>query len=59
MPVHIKTILSLFTLIVGAMAHWYEKYAGNEQLSWVVTGLAVFMVLAIWVFPEAGSATDK
>jgi hypothetical protein len=55
MPSGIKTILSLVVLLVGGVAHWYEKQAGNEQLSWVVAALAVFMVLAMWIFPETGS----
>lgn len=55
MPNGIKAILSLVVLIVGAIAHWYERQAGNEPLSWVAVGLAVFMVLAMWIFPETGS----
>jgi hypothetical protein len=54
MPSHIKAGLSIITLIVGALVHLYEKDLGNEQLSWIVAGLAVFMVLAMWIFPEAG-----
>jgi len=59
MPVHIKATLSLVTLIAGAIVHWYETQAGNEQLSWLVAGLAVFMVLAMWVFPETGGTKEK
>jgi len=55
MPSGIKTILSLVVLFVGGVAYWYEKQAGNEQLSWIVAALAVFMVLAMWIFPETGS----
>ncbi len=55
MPSGIKAILSLIVLIIGAIAHWYEKQSGNEPLSWVVAALAVFMVLAMWIFPETGS----
>ena len=55
MPNGIKATLSLVVLIVGGVVHWYEQQAGNENLSWVVAGLAVFMVLAMWIFPETGS----
>ncbi len=55
MPAHIKAMLSVVVLIVGAVVHMFEKDAGNTQLSWVVAGLAVFMVLAMWIFPETGS----
>ncbi len=58
MPSHIKAALSIVTLIVGTLVHLYEKNAGNEQLSWIVAGLAVFMVLAMWIFPEAGKRID-
>lgn len=55
MPNKIKAALSLVVLLVGAAVHWWEKQAGNEQLSWIVAALAVFMVLAMWIFPETGS----
>ena len=55
MPVKIKLMLSLIALAVGAGAHYWERQAGNEPLSWVVAALAVFMVLAMWIFPETGS----
>lgn len=55
MPNHIKAMLSVVVLIVGAGVHMFEKNAGNEELSWIVAALAVFMVLAMWIFPETGS----
>ncbi|MCH7936781.1 MAG: hypothetical protein IH994_06795 [Proteobacteria bacterium] len=54
MPNNIKTMLSILTLIVGAIVYFFERQAGNDHLAWVVAGLAVFMVLAIWMFPETG-----
>jgi hypothetical protein len=54
MPAHIKAALSVLTLLVGAAVHVYERDLGNDHLSWVVAGLAVFMVLAMWIFPETG-----
>ena len=59
MPNHIKATLSLVVLIVGSVMHWYEKESGNEQMSWLVTGLSVFMVLAMWIFPETSGSKDK
>jgi len=55
MPTNIKLMLSLFALAVGAGVHYWERQVGNEHLSWLVAGLAVFMVLAMWIFPETGS----
>ncbi len=55
MPSGIKAVISLVVLMIGAFAHWYEGQAGNDLLSWIVVGLAFFMVLAMWIFPETGS----
>ena len=54
MPNNIKTMISVLTLIVGATVHFFERQAGNDHLAWVVAGLAVVMVLAMWLFPETG-----
>jgi hypothetical protein len=58
MPANIKTGLSILVLIIGAAVWYVERQAGNEALSWVVAGLAVFMVLAMWIFPETGAKKD-
>lgn len=55
MPNSIKTIISIIVLCVGGAGHLYEKQSGNADLSWVVAGLAAFMVIALWLFPETGS----
>ena len=55
MPTNIKLMLSIIALAVGAGAHYWEGQNGNVQLSWIVAALAVFMVLAMWIFPETGS----
>jgi hypothetical protein len=54
MPNNIKTMISVLTLIVGSTVHFFERQAGNDHLAWVVAGLAIFMVLAMWLFPETG-----
>ncbi|MBM08800.1 MAG: hypothetical protein CMF69_04380 [Magnetovibrio sp.] len=59
MPSHIKAALSIVVLCIGFTMHWYEKENGDEQMSWVVIGLAVFMVLAMWIFPETGKLKNK
>jgi len=57
MPANIKLMLSLVALAVGASLYYWEKQAGNEQLSWIVAALAAFMVLAMWIFPETEAHT--
>ncbi|MEK9724513.1 MAG: hypothetical protein VW405_13660 [Rhodospirillaceae bacterium] len=59
MPTNIKLGLSVLTLTVGAAVHFWEADQGNADLAWIVAGLTVFMVLAMWVFPETGGKADK
>jgi len=54
MPTNIKFGLSILTLAVGAGVWYWERGQGDAVLSWIVAGLSVFMVLAMWVFPETG-----
>ena len=57
MPTKIKLAISVLVLAVGAGVWVFERGLGNVTASWVAGGLAVFMVLAIWLFPEV-SKTD-
>jgi len=59
MPNGIKSTLSLVVLIGGAIAYWFDKQDGNEQLGLVSVGLAIFMVMAMWIFPETGDRKGK
>lgn len=53
MPNDVKAIVSLITILVGfGFAHW-EQTHGKGDLYWLVIGLAVFAVIAMWIFPEA------
>jgi hypothetical protein len=53
MPSNIKTVISLLVAIVGAVAFWLERGAGRPDIAWVAAVLAAFMILAMWIFPEA------
>jgi len=54
MPYDIKAGLSVVALLVaGAISYW-EHSGGRADLAWVVAGTGVFMVAAMWIFPEAG-----
>ena len=54
MPTNIKVGLSIVVLVVGVLMYIWEVDQGNVQLSWIVIGLSVSMVFAMWIFPETG-----
>ncbi len=53
MPNDVKAILSAVTLLIGVAIAYWEASIGKGHLFWLVIGLAVFAVVAMWVFPEA------
>ena len=54
MPNDVKLMLSAVTLIVAAMlAYWSGSPIRHDLTSFVMI-TAVFMVAAMWIFPEAG-----
>ena len=58
MPGNIKVGLSIVVLVLGVLMYIWEADQGNVQLSWIVIGLSVFMVFAMWIFPEAGQTSE-
>jgi len=59
MPTHIKIIVSILTLLVGAIFYHCESDLGQSHVANVALFLSVFMVLAMWIFPEAGDRAKK
>jgi hypothetical protein len=54
MPNDVKAIVSVAALIVAAvLAYWGHSPIRPEYGTFVMV-TAVFMVIAMWVFPEAG-----
>jgi membrane protein YdbS with pleckstrin-like domain len=54
MPNDVKAIVSVFSLIVAAiLAYWSGSPVRPEFATYIIV-TAVFMVVAMWVFPEAG-----
>ncbi len=54
MPNDVKTIVSALALIVAAvLAYWHGSPIRPEFGTFVII-TAVFMVAAMWIFPEAG-----
>jgi hypothetical protein len=52
MPVKIKFALSVLVLLVAAIAAYVQHGLGHERIQYVVLFLGVFMVFAMWLFPE-------
>lgn len=52
MPVKIKLVLSLVVIIVAAVAFYMQHTLGHERVQYLVAFLGIFMVFAMWLFPE-------
>ncbi len=52
MPVKIKLVLSLVVIIVAAVAFYMQHKLGHERVQYLVAFLGIFMVFAMWLFPE-------
>ena len=59
MPTHIKIIVSVLTLLAGVVFYYFETQYGQARVAQVAACLSVFMVLAMWIFPEAGDRAKK
>ena len=54
MPNDVKAIVSVVVLIVaGALAYWSRSPVRPELGAFVLI-VAIFMVISMWIFPEAG-----
>ena len=54
MPNDVKAIVSVIVLIVAAVLAWWSGSPIRPDFSTFVIVVAVFMVVAMWIFPEAG-----
>jgi hypothetical protein len=55
MPSDVKAILSAIVLIVAAILSYWSGSPIRHDFSTFVMVVAVLMVAAMWVFPEAGA----
>jgi len=54
MPNDVKAFVSALALVVaGVLAYWKGSPIRPEFAHFVI-GTAIFMVIAMWIFPEAG-----
>jgi hypothetical protein len=54
MPNDVKAIVSVITLVVAAVLSYWSQSPVHHDLATIVMATAVFMVIAMWIFPEAG-----
>ena len=59
MPTDVKAIVSAVTLIVAGVLAWWRGSPVRPDFANVVIATAVFMVAAMWIFPEAGARKRK
>jgi len=52
MPVKIKFVLSLAVILVAAIAVYAQNSLGHGRIQYLVAFLGLFMVFAMWLFPE-------
>ncbi len=52
MPPYIKIPLSIVVVLVGAAVLWLERGGDVPHTGWIAFALSLFMVFAIWLFPE-------
>jgi hypothetical protein len=55
MPHDVKGMLSAIVLIVAAVLAFWSQSPVRHDFSIFVMAVAVLMVAAMWVFPEAGA----
>jgi membrane protein YdbS with pleckstrin-like domain len=54
MPNDVKAIVSVVVMIVAALLAYWSKSPIRPEFATYVMITAVFMVVAMWIFPEAG-----
>jgi membrane protein YdbS with pleckstrin-like domain len=54
MPNDVKAVVSILVLIVAAVLAYWRGSPVRPDFSTFVMVTAVFMVAAMWIFPEAG-----
>ena len=54
MPNDVKAAVSALALIVAAVLAYWSRSPIRPEFSTYVMATALFMVVAMWIFPEAG-----
>jgi predicted RND superfamily exporter protein len=54
MPNDVKAAVSIITLLVAIVLAYWSGSPIRHDFSMIIVVTAIFMVAAMWVFPEAG-----
>jgi hypothetical protein len=54
-PTKVKLLLTLAVLVLGSLTAWLEATYADGFVAKVIIGLALFMIISLWMFPEAGA----
>jgi hypothetical protein len=54
MPNDVKAIVSIAVLIVASVLAYWSHSPVRPEFGNFIIGTAIFMVVAMWIFPEAG-----
>jgi len=52
MPTHVKILISLIVALVAAAAYVLQDHLGQTGPKYAVVFLGIFMIIAMWLFPE-------
>jgi len=55
MPTDVKAVVSAITLVVALVLAYWSGSPIRPDFGRVVIATAIFMVIAMWIFPEAGA----
>ena len=58
MSTKIKLILTFGVVLLGTFCSWLEATYADSFVAIVIIGLTAFMIIALWLFPEAGAKDD-
>lgn len=60
MPPFWKAVITLGCILAAAGMFYFQKEVGLAANGWIAIALAAFMILAVWLFPEAkGGKQEK
>ncbi|HLL26642.1 MAG TPA: hypothetical protein VKT73_03190 [Xanthobacteraceae bacterium] len=54
MPSDVKAVVSVVVLIIAAVLAYWSHSPIRPEFGTFVIATAIFMVVAMWIFPEAG-----